>query len=1204
MQIALVIIAGLLATAWSLAFPIGLIGIINGYAQGKLLDELYLLILLALLGTIMEGLTKFSRNALIYEDEKTSYQSRIQKYFEGFSEKTLNVPPNKTVGHLLLEHDEAEAKLNADKAQQKIALYDIFFLTLTIPFVFLIDQALGRTLIFALTGILIFGFLTKLILIFDKSKFREEKARLSNFLIRTIQASNGADMVSTSIAQRQYERLLKKFVASLNSNKARLKIIEEIKLLFVAATLIYIVGGAAQLVILGEISIGIFSGFVIMGVRSLNTASAFIGAIFFLDFSQLKIQLRPNVSKSDFGRGAGQDITSLSVCGENISLQSSNLIMQGLSETTFSKLLDIKSNVVDPGKDIMCMSGVFVANLDSRMIATATAFSQRINIFDIVTNHGSVDEKRAEAWLKKTKLLERFVKLPEGLKTDVKSASLTLKDRALEYKLQIVAFLMGGSRILLLDIPSNSPEFQLVKTFVSNIKTMASNKTICFIKAFSTETETPEDASATFVAQLTSDGETRLKQKYKLSMIKYGLRQILPENEARIKSANGDIHTLALFLHDTNLIQSVKHIEATFPYMPECFDCDAIEEFLFNMRITYRRGFSSVKVDSHIQTPAILTQKNGQIVYFRRDEAGRLLYAKNGLNLLPMTPHTRFKGDIISLDKDNREREHNPFKKLKMSISQSSYALLAFVTIEQFFKITSLMFVSFLYIFVFPARDIELVKDGGYFFFFLSLLGSILGFSIKKRLNIYSTQIPYYAGVLSFQNAINKSRESGDASRIDLGHLQSIYRAIEADQGSVRDLIARRSILPFQLLALGLIIAMDLLTGILIISLMVVLNAVNYMKAAVDNTDSKIVEKTDSATNFIGNMLISRRAQRFTELSKRLINETNSEVNRDVNAAAYKFNSQNIQTNGSAILTTCFSLIAFTSILFGDFSSEKLGFFFFIVILINQVTPNLTGLADLLRKTQVSNQYIDRAGEIIHRPWSSLEASMFQEKRAITKVSLEKATYRSPLNVDPTLLGVTLDFEPEKVSYLYNPDREHWDQTVKILAGITNLQVGRVLINDIDASTYFNKVDLSNVVTFNFASVFPRDTIKNIITQRNIRVDKMRLANITEGLGLDLWLQRLPGGLDYRLRDFEDDQFTKSQMQMLDLARTLYSDADLKVLQDPKTLLQPRQWVVVYRELIKQAKSGKVIIIIGDDEKAGKIYPKVTKILNGLVNPN
>ena len=103
-------------------------------------------------------------------------------------------------------------------------------------------------------------------------------------------------------------------------------------------------------------------------------------------------------------------------------------------------------------------------------------------------------------------------------------------------------------------------------------------------------------------------------------------------------------------------------------------------------------------------------------------------------------------------------------------------------------------------------------------------------------------------------------------------------------------------------------------------------------------------------------------------------------------------------------------------------------------------------------------------------------------------------------------------------------------------------------------------------------------------------------------LGLNEFIHGLPRGLDHRLMDFEDELYDRDLMQKLDLARTLYSQADFKVLQDPSLILQPRQWVWVYRELAAQAHSGKVIIIIGNSRNAQKLFPNVTKISKGLVS--
>lgn len=1198
----LVIIASVFASIWSLAFPIALIGVINGYAKGKLLDELYLLILLGFFGTIMEGLTRLCRNALVYEVERSAYTASIKDFFNGVSKRTFNLGAGSTVGEFLYEQDAAEARLSAENAQQKVALYDIFFIIFTVFLVYLVSEELGKTLILATSGILIFGLIFKISLVLLQSNFKQEKIRLNNFLIRSFQTSEGADAASSLITKRQFERLLKKLVINKTKLTQRHKLALDLKHFVVGVLLIYLVGEAAKSVVTGELSIGVFSGFVIMGIRTLNTASAFLGAIYVSDFGKFNVNLRQKGAVSGLRDSVALAPTSLSVCGQNIEMQSSHLTMQGMTEDAFHRLLEIASYSEDSVKDVICMSGVQITKLDAQMITTASAFNQNRTVLDVVTGSGTLDTKRAEILLRESSLFEKFINLADGFKTSVYSASMQLNDDSLEYKLQMIAFLQKRSRILLLDIHENSPVFRRLASFLDRIGHLTEKKVIVYKKQLSVMDQASTGVSLTSGEPLRFNNTVCRDDVSKLSGIKRGLRNLLPKNVSGRGVMNGDIHTLALFLHDLNLIQNRHHFEASFPYLPDRFNSDVVEEFLFNDRIAYRRGNTKVDMNSRINTPAILTQKNGQLVYFNRDKTGRLRYAKNGLNLLPMTRHTNFMGDIISLENENREREHNPLKKLQMRLFQSFYFSSILVTLEQMLKIAGLLYVTFLYIYVFPARDASLVDNGMLLFGLLLTVGFILGHEIRKRFGVYKTQVPYYAGILAFEAAFYESRASYVPNKIDFGLLKYVHNAIDADQKNVRELLAARASLPFYFLGVALITVMDLVTGMLIMSIVTFVNVVGYVRKVVDRPDLKITSSENITANYIGNTMVSRRAQRYMDISKGLYTEAMNALSNNVNAVAYKFYLFNFQTISLNVLTTGISLISFASILSSEYSTAKLGYFFFMVILISQTVPYLMRLGDIFRSTQVSNDYIDGIGEIEHAPWSHIEASMFKEKHMINKVSLDKATYRSASHTDPTLLGVTLDFEAGKINYIYNPDREHWKQSVKILSGSTELQVGRLLINDLDASTYFTKVNLSNVITFNFSVLFPRDTIKNIVTQRNNDIDEQRLSQITMQLGLNEFIHGLPGGLNHRLMDFEDELYDRDLMQKLDLARTLYSQADFKVLQDPSLILQPRQWVWVYRELAAQAQSGKVIIIIGNSRNAQKLFPNVTKISKGLVS--
>lgn len=116
-------------------------------------------------------------------------------------------------------------------------------------------------------------------------------------------------------------------------------------------------------------------------------------------------------------------------------------------------------------------------------------------------------------------------------------------------------------------------------------------------------------------------------------------------------------------------------------------------------------------------------------------------------------------------------------------------------------------------------------------------------------------------------------------------------------------------------------------------------------------------------------------------------------------------------------------------------------------------------------------------------------------------------------------------------------------------------------------------------------SFFIHDTILRNITLEESNHDEERLQFALKASGLSDFIEELPEGVQKMVAE-NAKNISGGQRQRISLARALYRDADLILLDEPFNELDETSEIILLKHLQQLANSGKIIVMVTHNKKA------------------
>ncbi|MBT1179883.1 ABC transporter ATP-binding protein [Bifidobacterium vespertilionis] len=221
----------------------------------------------------------------------------------------------------------------------------------------------------------------------------------------------------------------------------------------------------------------------------------------------------------------------------------------------------------------------------------------------------------------------------------------------------------------------------------------------------------------------------------------------------------------------------------------------------------------------------------------------------------------------------------------------------------------------------------------------------------------------------------------------------------------------------------------------------------------------------------------------------------------------------------------------------------------------------------------------------------------------VYRIGLEHVSYRYPGADRDTLHDVTLTIHAGERLALVGLNGAGKTTLVKLVCGFLDPDAGRVTLDGIDIRQY-DRRDYYRL----FAAVFQDfsvldSTIAQNVAQTVADADRARVVDCLERSGLAELVAGLPGGMDAHLgREVYEDgtDLSGGQVQRLMLARALYRDAPILVLDEPTAALDPIAEDDIYRHYARMTK-GRTSVFISHRLASTRFCDRIVLLADGRI---
>ena len=219
------------------------------------------------------------------------------------------------------------------------------------------------------------------------------------------------------------------------------------------------------------------------------------------------------------------------------------------------------------------------------------------------------------------------------------------------------------------------------------------------------------------------------------------------------------------------------------------------------------------------------------------------------------------------------------------------------------------------------------------------------------------------------------------------------------------------------------------------------------------------------------------------------------------------------------------------------------------------------------------------------------------------ELKLEHVSFRYPGAEEDTIHDLDLTVRPGEKLAIVGLNGAGKTTLVKLLCGLFDPTEGRVLLNGVDVRD-FNRREYYGL----FSAVFQEFSILDVtvaenIAQTNENIDTQKLWDCIEKAGLTQTIQKLPKGLDTHVgREVYLDGvlFSGGQTQRLMLARALYKDGAILLLDEPTAALDPLAENDIYQKY-KDMTAGKTSLFISHRLASTRFCDRIIFVADGHI---
>ncbi|MBQ8813136.1 MAG: ABC transporter ATP-binding protein [Lachnospiraceae bacterium] len=242
--------------------------------------------------------------------------------------------------------------------------------------------------------------------------------------------------------------------------------------------------------------------------------------------------------------------------------------------------------------------------------------------------------------------------------------------------------------------------------------------------------------------------------------------------------------------------------------------------------------------------------------------------------------------------------------------------------------------------------------------------------------------------------------------------------------------------------------------------------------------------------------------------------------------------------------------------------------------------------------------------EYIHAPEPfRFEGGVPIPKAERYELTLENVSFRYPGTETDIIRNMSLTLHPGEKIALVGLNGAGKTTFVKLLCGFYDPDEGRVLLNGIDIRE-FNRQEYYDLFSAVFQEMSMLDlTVAEHVAQSVEKIDLEKVMDCLEKAGLTAKVEKLPLGVEThvgKIAFLEGVEFSGGEMQRLVLARALYKDGPILVLDEPTAALDPIAENDIYMKYHEMTK-GKTSLFISHRLASTRFCDRILFLQNGVI---
>src|SRR5262245_10488968 len=223
-------------------------------------------------------------------------------------------------------------------------------------------------------------------------------------------------------------------------------------------------------------------------------------------------------------------------------------------------------------------------------------------------------------------------------------------------------------------------------------------------------------------------------------------------------------------------------------------------------------------------------------------------------------------------------------------------------------------------------------------------------------------------------------------------------------------------------------------------------------------------------------------------------------------------------------------------------------------------------------------------------------------------IEFDNVSFSYPGGTEPAVEGLNLQIQGGELIALVGENGAGKSTLVKLLLRFYDANQGTVRVGGVDVREMDPEALRSRIgVLFQDYARYELTVRENVVMGRpdgrpDVRVDDDRVVEALQSARSEWLLKKMPNGLDSKVgRLFEGGHdLSGGEWQRLALARLMYRDADIWILDEPTSSLDPEAEAGIFAEL-KENLKGRIGIVISHRFSTVRIADRIAVVADGRI---